>query len=108
MSGKLETWPNSDCHRCTWCPAIWTGQEGARESALVAFDVLNPRLRSRGVANGSAQELYAKAPFKAEMSKLFQGSAHGSLQVVSLENITKQLAALEKRLKVVEESRKSK
>ena len=56
------------------------GDEGARHAAeFVAFDVLDPALRSRGSVTSAALALYEDAKFESAMEVLFRGPPTGRL-----------------------------
>ncbi len=67
---------------------------------LVAFDILDPILRSRGAARDQAKQLYQDESFKSKMSLLFQNEPSGTLLVPSLQ---KQVSDLETRIAELEE-----
>jgi len=70
-----------------WKHAAFLNKVKLLAAELVAFDVLNPTLKSRGFAKRGAKKLYATPLFNPKMRKLFQGTAHGSLEVISLEDV---------------------
>ena len=69
---------------------------------LVAFDMLDPALRSRGHTTERARELNADAEFCETMSDLFRGAPSGRLVIRSLEQAWRHIEALTKRLDAVE------
>ena len=74
---------------------------------MVAFDVLDPALRSRGGISKVAQALYDSRPFRKEMETLLKKSPSGYLRIPSLEGVARGLAQLEERLQRIEERLKS-
>lgn len=80
------------------------GKRHVLEAAeMVAFDVLDPALRSRGAHQGQATQLYADASFKESMVALFQGEPSGRLVIRTLEDAFERIAELERRLEKLEE-----
>ena len=72
---------------------------GAAE--LIAFDTLNPTLRSRGSVTQAAQELLTDA-FKAEMTELFSGHPDGHYTPMTLENLAQLVGHLQRRIEKLE------
>jgi len=85
-----------------WTHDAFAERNKLEAAELVAFDVLNPALRSRRSANSAATKLYCRSRFKVQMEKLFAGKAHGRLTVVSLEDVINKVSVLEKRLMKLE------
>jgi hypothetical protein len=73
--------------------------EGAE---LVAFDVLDPILRSQGRPSASARSLYAEVRFREEFQQLFSGPPFGSLIIETLAGLSARVQSLEARLGTVE------
>jgi len=46
---------------------------------IVAFDLLDPALRSRGSISEKAKQLYSEASFQKQMRTLFNGEPSGQL-----------------------------
>jgi hypothetical protein len=76
---------------------------------LVAFDVLEPALRSRGAITDRAKQLYADSEFREKVRQIFSGDPSGRLVIPTmqqalqkLDDFEKRLMAVEKRLKTVE------
>lgn len=81
-----------------WCH-VGFGERAFLEAAeLVAFDVLQPCLRSRGRIEAGAKVLYAQESFQAEMRVLLAGEPAGRLVLPTLRDALERLAALESRL----------
>lgn len=86
----------------------WTydrlGDREIREAAeLVAFDVLDPVLRSRGRPTTRAMELYNDRQFREEWQEMFAGPASGTLTIDTLPGLAVRLRALEARVESLEE-----
>ena len=69
---------------------------------MVAFDVLDPALRSRGAPQNKARELYADEKFYEEMRSLFSGEPAGRLVIRTLEDAFERIEELEERVAKVE------
>jgi hypothetical protein len=69
---------------------------------LIAFDILEPILRSRGAVDGRAGVLAADEAFAAPMQALFGGEPTGRLVIPTLADAMERIAALERRLTALE------
>jgi len=69
---------------------------------LVAFEVLNPALRSRGGVSQKARELYQNKKFHRKMLALFSRTPAGYLVIPSLSLALRRIAELEQRISVIE------
>jgi hypothetical protein len=69
---------------------------------LVAFEVLDPALRSRGNVGAQAAKLHGDAPFKERMRSILQGSPSGVLKTLSLQDAFERIAELERRISQLE------
>jgi hypothetical protein len=81
------------------------GREALQAAELIAFEVFNPTLRSRGSITRRAHELCDQKAFKEEMEDLLKHDATGCLIFQTLQGafdrikqIEEQLASLEKQL----------
>jgi predicted GIY-YIG superfamily endonuclease len=78
-------------------------ERAAREAAeLVAFDVFEPILRSRGAIMAAANDLYAEQQFRSEMTALFTTDATGRLMIPTLQDALERIATLERRVEALE------
>ena len=69
---------------------------------LVAYEVLDPALRSRGKIRQQAKQVYAQEAFRRDMRALFTGDPAGRLRLLTLQDVIERLAELEERLRAVE------
>ena len=69
---------------------------------LVAFDVLDPALRSRGAVQEQARRLYDDDSFRERLRRLFTAEPSSCLILPTLADALEQIADLERRLSVVE------
>jgi hypothetical protein len=82
-------------------------QRHALEAAeMVAFEVLDPALRSRGVPQAKARDLYADEGYQKEMHSLFEAEPAGRLMIPTLEDALEQIAELEGRVAALEQRRR--
>ena len=69
---------------------------------LVAFEILNPVLRSRGAIQDQARQLYGSSEFQTTMRSLFEQEASGCLRILSLQDALEKISELERRLASLE------
>jgi hypothetical protein len=69
---------------------------------LVAFDLLDPALRSRGAIQERARQLYADADFRDKMKGMLPSDLAGLLVIPTLQDALEQIAELEERLVALE------
>lgn len=89
---QARWWEHPNFHDETWLLA----------AELVAFDVLEPTLRSRGQPQEQARQLYADPQFSSQMRALFSGEPTGRLSLLTLQDAFDHLAALEERIRALE------
>ncbi|HDN80501.1 MAG TPA: hypothetical protein ENG33_08570 [Chloroflexi bacterium] len=70
---------------------------------LVAFEVLNPALRSRGNISQRAKQLYENEEFRRKMRSVFTGEPTGRLRLLTLQDVIEKIIELEERLNAIEE-----
>ena len=78
-------------------------QDALEAAELVAFDILEPALRSRGGITDRARRLYQEETFCEKMTALFSGEATGYLRIRSLGQAWEQIDALAKRIRQIED-----
>ena len=86
---------------------LWEHQDFAERhileaAELVAFDILNPILRSRGAIQEKARHLYSDETFRSSMEALFQGEPSGQVSLMTLQDAFERISELEERLKELE------
>jgi hypothetical protein len=74
---------------------------------LVAFDVFEPVLRSRGRPTRAALDLYGDQTFRSAMEELFRSSSSGRLVHARLPDVARQLHRLERRVELLERALKA-
>lgn len=89
---KVQWWTHADFE-----------QRAALEAAeLVAFDVLEPVLRSRGAITERARLLHADAAFHEQMRAMFEGAPTGVLTIHTLQHTLGRIRELERRVEALE------
>jgi len=66
---------------------------------MMAFDELDPALKSRGAPRDKARELYEDASFQQEKRALFSGGPAARLVLPTLEDALERTAELDDRLR---------
>ena len=69
---------------------------------LIAFEVLNPVLRSRGRVTDDAKRLSMAEPFRTEVTELMESDGQGLLEMETLSSVLTRLADVERRLDALE------
>jgi hypothetical protein len=88
-----------------WWEHEYFGDDAKRHAAeLVAFDVFEPVLRSRGNPTAAANELYGQEAFRAELEGVFRAPPAGRLVHARLPDVARQVHSLEARVKALEEA----
>jgi hypothetical protein len=85
-----------------WEHSTFEKQDALEAAELVAFDVLEPALRSRGGITDRAKQLYKEQEFREQMIAVFSGEATGCLRIRSLAQACKRIGELEIRLREIE------
>lgn len=81
-----------------WTHERFTDKTSLYAAELVAFEALDPVLRSRGGIQVQAHQLAKVEPFHGEMRTLFLGPPAGRLVLPSMQNALDRIARLERRL----------
>jgi hypothetical protein len=82
------------------------GDESKRHAAeLVAFDVFEPVLRSRGNPTRPAVELYGDPAFGDTFERFFRGEPAGRMFHARLPDLARRLYELEARVRALEDAR---
>jgi hypothetical protein len=81
-----------------WEHPSFTERHVLEAAELIAFDVLNPALRSRGGIQEKAKQLSQDLEFRNRMRPLFSGEPHGLLVLPTLQDALERIVALEERV----------
>jgi len=76
--------------------------ERLKAAELIAFEVLNPVLRSRGAVNRSASELISDKTFYEKFKDIFKGNPNGNISFSSLSDAFERINKLEERIQKLE------
>lgn len=87
---------------CWWEHREFAERYVLEAAELVAFDELDPALRSRGAVQEKARELYANGGFRGKTRSLFSGEPTGRLTVPTLRSALDRIAELERRVSELE------
>lgn len=85
-----------------WDDGAFADESCLLAAELIAFETLEPALRSRGQPQEQARKLAADPAFSAQMRALFAGEPTGRLTLPSLQDALERIAALEERLNTLE------
>jgi hypothetical protein len=86
-----------------WWEHIEFQERSVLEAAeLIAFDVFEPALRSRGAIRHNSKELHEDPDFRERMQILFTGQPAGRLILRNLHDTLSMIEALERRVELLE------
>ena len=85
-----------------WQHPDFEKQDLLEAAELVAFDVLEPSLRSRGGITDRAKQVYADQGFQERMRALFDGEPAGLLTIPTLAVALEQIAERRRRVEALE------
>ena len=95
---------------CWWESDYFTDAGALKACEIIAFDLLNPTLRSRGGVETTTQRYLGDRGFTSEMRKVISGSPSGPLILRNLEDALERLdhheeliSRLESRISQLEE-----
>ena len=74
-----------------------------KAAEMVAFEVLNPALRSRGTVDNAGMDLFKDEGFNTKFKELFEGEPTGSIEFPSLTDAMEKISTLEARVHKLEE-----
>ena len=95
--------PNQVTEIRWWQHEKLTDKAGREAAEIIAFDILNPVLRSRGKKNKSALLLCEDKEFYEEIKKVFTQLPNGRLMILTLERALERIEKLEKRISKIEQ-----
>jgi len=85
-----------------WEDPVFVDQDNRRAAELVATELLEPALRSRGKVSRRAKRIHSDKGFQERMRQLFSGKATGSRTFPTLEDTMRRIARLEERVTTLE------
>jgi len=85
----------------------WTHQSfdetvSLKAAEMVAFEILQPALRSRGRDDKASKEVYQKTSFRKAMEVLFKDKPSGTCVFLTLSDAMKRILELEQRVEALE------
>jgi hypothetical protein len=83
---------------CWWQAKEFSKKEYREAGELIAFEILEPSLRSRGTISDAARSIARDEQFKDKMQDLFKGPPAGRVEFPSISDLAEKIAELEKRL----------
>ena len=86
-----------------WSHSSFEDTAHLKAAELVAFDILNPTLRSRGFIDNAVRELESNTSFVSDMRELFNGEPAGSIEFLSLSDAIEQIKILNDKINNLEE-----
>jgi|SRR5271156_5846189 len=86
-----------------WTHLSFKRKRVLRAAELVAFEVLDPGLRSRGFPEGRALLLSKKKSFRQRMTALFRAKPSGKMPLHTSESLAEQVVDLELRVSSLEQ-----
>jgi len=90
-----------------WTSPIMKSKIGREAAEIIALDILQPTLQSRGSHSRAARAKSRTKPFVDDVTKLITSNSTGSLSIPTLVNIVSRLSELEERLDRLENSPRS-
>ena len=77
-------------------------QDALEAAELIAFDILEPALRSRGGITKRAKQLFQEDSFQKRMRKVLSGEATGRLRIRSLSQAWERIDQLQEQIRRIE------
>jgi hypothetical protein len=97
-TGAVRLHPDHISAVAWWEHASFADRVELAAAELVAFDVLEPTMRSRGGITAAAKQRATDQAFRDEMASTFVGTPTGRLELTTFASAVKRLAALECRI----------
>lgn len=88
-----------------WRHKLFVARNNLEAGEIIAFEMLNPALRSRGGITDRAKTVAADGKFRAEMKALFSEPAHGEYTPRNLDNLAELVDKLSARMAALEKAR---
>jgi len=85
-----------------WHSSIFEEKVSREAAEIIAIDIMDPALRSRGRPTEEAKIKVQKEQFSSQMNDLFAHQPTGSLEIYSMQDVIEKLAELEKRISDLE------
>ena len=82
--------------------AAFAERPSLEAAEIVAFEVFDPALRSRGAIQERARQLFEDTSFREQMRALFDSEPSGQLTILTLQDALDKIEYLEERLTDIE------
>lgn len=97
--------PEKVARICWWLKQEFSDQAYLEAAEVVAFEVLNPSLRSRGSITNRAQDIIEDGTFHDEFVCLFRGEPSGDYHPKTFDNLAELVLELHNRVTELEKQR---
>lgn len=94
--------PDKVARICWWLNPRFSDRAYREAAEVVAFEVLNPSLRSRGKVTNHAKPILEDQTFRDEMARLFRGDSSGVFYPKTFDNLADLVLKLEKSVSELE------
>ena len=99
--------PDKVGHICWWLDPRFSDEAYREAAEVVAFEVLNPSLRSRGNVTKQAKPILEDRTFCDEMARLFRSKPSGVFYPKTFDNLADLVLELHNRVSELEKQRKT-
>ncbi len=99
--------PDKVAHICWWLNPRFSDQAYREAAEVVAFEVLNPSLRSRGKVTNRTQPFLEDQAFCDEMECLFRDEPSGAFYPKTFDNLVDLVLELDKRVSELEKQKET-
>ena len=86
-----------------WCHKTFVDKKSREAAELIAFEILDPTLRSRGSPTDEATELSLDQEFRSQMEELFSGTPSGCIVFYDLSWAVSKIKELENEIKLLKD-----
>lgn len=101
-TGAIRLHPDHISAVAWWEHPRFTDRDELAAAELVAFEVLDPTMRSRGGITAAAKQRASDEEFRSELVAMFTGDPSGRLELSTFAALVKRVAALERRVERLE------
>ncbi len=92
---------------CWWEHQSFDKTVNLKAAEMVAFEILNPALRSRGAVDNAGMSLFRNKSFKAKFEKLFENDPTGNIEFPSLSDAMDRIRTIEAKFQKLEKTIKN-
>ena len=87
---------------CWWQAEDFRERDVLEAAELIAFEILEPSLRSRGRISEAARSIAKDNSFRERMKELFKGEPAGTVEFPSISDLSEKINELEQRIEELE------